>query len=93
MLLLQELLLLLNLYLNLANKLHDAALFVFCDLLDMLIQFLHVLRSLHLNRVILVHLLNESYFACCILAASKNIDIKELVGLFMIVEGYIVYEF
>ena len=92
MLLFQELLLLLYIKFNLVNKLYDSALLVFCDLQDCSVQLIHTRRSLHLDAVVFIHLLDEGYFACHIFAASEKINIKELMWLLMVIEGHIMQE-
>ena len=75
MLLLQEILLLLHIKLNLVNELYYSALLVFCNLQDCSVQLVHARGTLHLDAVVSIHLLYESYFACHIFAASEEINI------------------
>ena len=92
MLLLQELLLLLDLKLDFVDQLPGLALFVLCNLLDSSFKLLHALRTLHLDAVVFVHRLDKGYFARRIFAAPQGVDVKQLVGLLVVVERNVVQE-
>ena len=90
MLLLQELLLLLDLKLDFVYQLPGLALFFLCNLLNGSIKLLHALGTLHLDTVVFVHRLDKGYFACRIFAAPQDVNVKQLVGLLVVVEGNVV---
>ena len=92
MLFLQKLFLLLDLKLDFVDQLPGLALLFLCNLLDGPVELLHALRTLHLDTVIFVHLLDEGNFARRIFAASQDVDVEQFVRLLVVVERHVVEE-